>query len=145
MSFDPISAAFDIGKSAIERIWPDPIKQAQEINKLQALRTQGNLAELNAHVQLMMGQISINLVEAKSDSLFKSGWRPSIGWIGSISMGYQFVLYPIFIWIWSILQLKGVIPLEIAPPPILDTSALFVIITGMLGIGVMRSVDKRIK
>ena len=145
MSFDPISAAFDIGKSAIERIWPDPIKQAQELVKLEELRTSGDLAQLNAHVQLMMGQISINLEEAKSESLFKSGWRPSIGWIGSISMGYQFVLYPIFIWIWSILQLKGTIPTDVSPPPILDTDALFVIITGMLGIGVMRSADKRIK
>lgn len=28
MSFDPISAAFDLGKTLIDTIWPDPVKQA---------------------------------------------------------------------------------------------------------------------
>lgn len=32
--------------------------------------------------------------------------------------------------------------LSIAPPPILDTGALIAVVTGMLGIGIMRSYDK---
>ena len=60
MSFDPLSAAFDLGKTAIEKIWPDPRKRAAELRKLEELRQNGDLAHLNAHVQLMVGQLEVN-------------------------------------------------------------------------------------
>ncbi len=60
MSFDPLSAAFELGKTAIDKIWPDPIQRAQELRKLEEMRQNGNLAELNAHVQLMLAQIKVN-------------------------------------------------------------------------------------
>lgn len=145
MSFDPLTALFDIGKSAIDKIWPDPIKRAEEMRKLEELKQTGDLAQLDAHVRLMMGQLNINLEEAKSKSLFVAGWRPFIGWVGGAAMAYQFVVYPLMIWIWAILKVKGIIPEGIEPPPVLETGALFSIVTGMLGIGAMRSHDKRHK
>ena len=54
MSFDPISAAFDLGKVAIERIWPDPIRRAEEIRKLEELRQQGDLAQLKTAIKNKM-------------------------------------------------------------------------------------------
>ena len=66
MSFDPLSAALDVGKSLIEKIWPDPVKQSQEIRKLQELHQKGDLAVLNAEVQLLLGQINVNATEANS-------------------------------------------------------------------------------
>lgn len=143
MSFDPLSALFDLGKTAIEKIWPDPIKRAEELRKLEELKQKGNLAELDAHVKLMMGQLSINAVEAQHKSIFVAGWRPFIGWVGGMAMAYQFIVYPFLLWIWFILQAKGIIPGDLKAPPVLDTGALFAIITGMLGIGTMRSFDKR--
>ena len=47
------------------------------------------------------------------------------------------------LWLWKIAELKGYVPNGVEPPPVLDTGALFSIVTGMLGIGVMRSHDKR--
>lgn len=143
MNFDPISAAFDLGKTAIERIWPDPIRRAEELRKLEELRQRGNLAELNAHVQLMLGQLEVNKAEAKHKSVFVAGWRPYIGWVGGMAMAYQFVFYPLMLWVWKILEAKGTIPAGVEPPPVLDTGALFAMITGMLGIGGMRSYDKK--
>lgn len=143
MSFDPLSAAFDLGKIAIEKIWPDPTKRAQELRLLEELRQKGDLAELNAHVQLMLGQIEINVAEAKHKSVFVAGWRPFIGWAGGGAIAWQFIVYPILMWAWKMAEAFGKIPAGVEPPPILDTGALFALITGMLGIGTMRSVDKK--
>ena len=142
MVFDPLSAAFELGKSAIERIWPDPIKRAQELLKLEELQQEGDLAELNAHVALMTAQLEVNANEAKHKSLFVAGWRPWIGWTGGLALTYQFILYPLLLWVWQILRIQGVVPEGIEPPPVLDTGALFSIVTAMLGIGAMRSHDK---
>jgi len=142
MSFDPISAAFMLGKTAIEKIWPDPTKRAEEMRKLEELKQKGDLAQLNAHVQLMLAQINVNAQEAKHKSVFVAGWRPFIGWVGGIALAYQFVLYPLLLWVWSILEVNAVIPKGIVPPPVMDSGALWTIITGMLGIAGMRSYDK---
>lgn len=145
MSFDPISAAFELGKSAIDKIWPDPIKRAEELRKLQELKQNGDLAQLNAHVQLMVGQLEVNKAEAQHGSVFVAGWRPFIGWVGGMALAYQFVMYPILLWLWAIAEVKGWIPVGLIPPPVINTGALFSIITGMLGIGTMRSIDKHNK
>jgi len=145
MSFDPLSAAFDLGKSAIERIWPDPIRRAEELRKLEELKQQGDLAELNAHVQLMLGQLEVNKEEAKSNSLFVAGWRPFIGWVGGFSLAYAGIIHPILMWAWAILEARGIIPNGMSHPPIIETGILGTVVTGMLGIGAMRSHDKRYK
>jgi len=137
MSFDPLSAIFDLGKSAIERIWPDPIKRAEEVRKLEELRQSGDMHKLNTHVQLMLGQLKVNAVEAGHKSIFVAGWRPFIGWIGGVAMAYQFILYPLLLWV-----IAFAYP-DVAAPPVLETGALFSVVTGMLGIGMMRSYDKK--
>jgi hypothetical protein len=142
MSFDPLSAAFELGKSAVERIWPDPIRQAEEMRKLEELHQKGDVAQLNAHVQLMLAQLDVNKVEAQHKSIFVAGWRPFIGWVGGFALAWQFVIYPMLMWIWMIAAAMGKVPDGIDPPPILETGALFAMITGMLGIGTMRSFDK---
>ncbi|WP_299077893.1 holin family protein [uncultured Paraglaciecola sp.] len=143
MSFDPISALFDVGKTAIERIWPDPIKRAEEIRKLEALKQTGDLAQLSAHVQIMTGQMNINAKEAEHKSIFVAGWRPFIGWVGGFALGYQFVFYPMLLWFWQLFAVFIDIPAGVKPPPVLDGAELYTIVLGMLGIGAMRSFDKK--
>lgn len=88
-------------------------------------------------------QIELNATEAKHSSIFVAGWRPFIGWIGGIALAYQFVLYPLFIWLWTLGQTQGWIAcVDCKPPPAFDAGPLFAIVTGMLGIGGMRSWDK---
>jgi len=143
MAFDPLSSIFELGKSAIDKIWPDPIKRAEEMRKLEEMKQRGNLAELDAHVQLMIGQLEVNKAEAQHKSIFVAGWRPAIGWTGAGAMFYQFIVYPFWLWVWALCQAFEWIPSGMAPPPMLETTALFAMVTGMLGIGTMRSVDKR--
>ena len=91
----------------------------------------------------MVGQLEINKTEAQHKSIFVAGWRPFIGWIGGVALAWQFIAYPVMLWFWAILQVKGIVPAELTAPPILDSAALFAIITAILGVGTMRSVDKR--
>ena len=91
---------------------------------------------------LVAGQVEVNKVEAAHASLFVAGWRPAIGWIGAAAMAYQFLLYPLLVWGWSVMQARGWVSLTLAVPPMLETDALWVILTGILGIGGMRSFEK---
>lgn len=143
MAFDMISSIFDMGKTAIERIFPDPIKRAEEMRKLEELKQRGDLAELDAHVKLMLAQLEINKTEAQHASVFVSGWRPAIGWVGMSSLAYAGFIHPMLTWIWFTCQALGYIPAEVNPPPFIESGLLGTIVTGMLGIGGMRTYEKQ--
>lgn len=95
-----------------------------------------DLRELEIRQATDLAQMEVNRAEAQHMSLFVAGWRPAIGWIGAASMAYQFIAYPLLLWV-----LAGWFP-DVKPPPMLDTDALWVVLTGMLGIAGMRSVEK---
>lgn len=100
------------------------------------------LEERKVESDLVRGQLEVNRTEAASSSLFVAGWRPAIGWVGATAMGYQFLAYPLLVWVWSLLQARGLVPAGLQPPPMLDTDALWVVLSGMLGIAGLRSVEK---
>jgi hypothetical protein len=77
-----------------------------------------------------IAQAEINKAEAATGNLFIAGWRPAIGWVGAIALFYQFILYPMLLW------------LPFKPPEPLDYTLLYPLITGMLGIAGLRSFDK---
>lgn len=144
MALSLLAPLLDLGKIAIDKIWPDPIKRAEEYRKLEELNQKGELAELESHVKLMLGQLEVNKIEAASDSPFKSNWRPAVGWSGVVAIFYQFVLYPVLLWGWSIAEVMGGIPEGIQPPPVMDSAVLFTLVSAMLGVGSMRSFDKKL-
>jgi hypothetical protein len=78
-----------------------------------------------------IAQTEVNKEEARSGNMFVAGWRPAIGWIGALTLFYQFIAYPLLLWL----------PIEKPPEP-MDSSMLYTIITGMLGIAGLRSFDK---
>lgn len=136
MSLDPATALFELGKTAIEKIWPDPTKRALELRKLEALKQKGDLQILDAHLKLMLGQIEVNAKEAESKSVFVAGWRPAVGWIGGFALGYAAIIEPIARFVAVINGFTGEFPL-------IDTTLTLQILTGMLGLGLMRSFDKK--
>ena len=136
MSFDPLTAAFEAGKLIIEKIWPDPAKQSEELRKLEELRQKGDLAGLQAHTQLLLAQIKVNEVSASHPSIFVSGARPAAIWAGVFSMSWCGIIHPLLTWVWAFAAMDG------TPPPLIESSALGAIVTGLLGIGTMRSYDK---
>jgi hypothetical protein len=135
MSFDPISALLDLGKSAIDKIWPDPIRRAEEIRKLEELRQAGDLARMSAEVQLLVSQMEINKTEAASKNLFVSGWRPFVGWVCGIGLAYVSIIEPVMRFIATMRGYEGVFP-------VIDTTLTMQVLIGMLGLGVMRTGEK---
>jgi Holin of 3TMs, for gene-transfer release len=91
-----------------------------------------NLKERQILADQNIAQTKINIEEAKSGSFFVAGWRPAIGWVGALALFYQFILYPLLLWL----------PNVDNPPAPLDYTMLYSLITGMLGIAGMRSFDK---
>ena len=128
MSLDPISAALDLGNTLITRIFPDPEKADQAKLELLKLQQSGELASMTA-------QTDINKEEAKSSSIFVSGWRPFVGWVCGSSFALHFVLLPI---INFALIANGHKEVVLA----FDMSTLMTLLMGLLGLGGMRTYEK---
>jgi len=127
-----ISSIIDsVGKVAGDLITTDKEKMQLEIEN----RKLGQAIDI--------AQIQVNKEEAKSSSLFVSGWRPAVGWIGAAALAYQFLAYPILGWAWKWLQAMGYVPAEMSPPPLLDAEQLWVMLSGILGIAGMRTFEKQ--
>jgi hypothetical protein len=135
MSFDPISAALDIGGKIIDRLWPDPA-QAQAA-KLQLLQMQqsGQLAELTADTDIAKAQIAVDQAEAASTSLFVAGWRPAIGWTCAAGFAYAYVAEPAAEFTARVVGYAG-------PFPSVDIASMMPILLGLLGLGAMRTIEK---
>ena len=87
--------------------------------------------------ELAKGQLEINKAEAASGSVFKGGWRPFIGWVCGIAFAYHFVLQPLIVFG---VTAAGV---EIPELPSFDMSSLMTVMMGMLGLGGLRSYEKK--
>lgn len=136
MSLDPLTAIFELGKTAIEKIWPDPSKRAEELFKLEQLKQQGDLAKLQAEVSLMLGQIEINKVEAQHPSVFVAGARPAVMWIGAFGLAYAAVIEPIA-------RFAARVVFDYAGEfPALDTTITMQVLFGILGLGAYRTYEK---
>ena len=145
MAFDPISAIFGVAGKVLERVWPDPTQKAAALQKMAELQQSGELAFLQADLQLLTGQIETNKLEAQHGGMFKGGWRPFVGWVCGVALAYKFVAMPFFVSVVQIVAFysgaEKIFPVEMLPE--LDWPALSVILLGMLGIGGMRSYEKR--
>ena len=135
MSFDPLSALFDLGKSAIDKIWPDPIKRAEELRKLEEMKQRGDLAELNAHIKLLTGQLEINKIEASHKSIFVAGWRSFVGWVCGFALAYAAILEPLMRFIANMSGYTGKFP-------VIDTTLTMQVLLGMLGLAGFRTREK---
>jgi len=136
MSLDPLTAIFELGKTAIEKIWPDPSKRAEELFKLEQLKQQGDLAKLQAEVSLMLGQIEINKAEAQHPSVFVAGARPAVMWIGAFGLAYAAVIEPIA-------RFAARVVFDYAGEfPALDTTITMQVLFGILGLGAYRTYEK---
>lgn len=125
----------DIIKGAIGRIFPDPAAQADASYKLAALVQSGELAQMANDTQLALAQIGVNNTEAGSDSLFKSGWRPNIGWICGAALGWNYIGRPVVV---TAAALAGH-PVTL---PAADTQELLPLLMALLGLGGFRTMEK---
>lgn len=93
---------------------------------------------LSALTALVHGQLEINKAEAQHSNVFVAGWRPAIGWICGAGLAWNYLLQPLIAWG---AFLAGV---DIGKAPELDISDLLVLLGGMLGLGGLRTYEKRL-
>jgi hypothetical protein len=122
------------GLAILDKLIPDPVARQAAKVKLLELEQQGKLAELQAELQLATGQLEVNKIEAASTDRFVAGWRPAVGWVCVAGLTYQYLGQPLLTWLsgWG----------QIPAPPTLAMGDLMVLLTGMLGLGGLRSLEK---
>ena len=108
----------------LDRVWPNPSDE---------IKTQ--LETLKIELAAVIAVHATNQAEANHPSIFVAGWRPWCGWIGGFGLCYQFLFQPLLTW--------ASINFSIMAPPALDTGTLTSIVLAMLGMGAMRSYDKK--
>ena len=94
------------------------------------------MAEKQAH-EIALAQIEVNKAEAQSPSLFKSGWRPFLGWVCAAAFAYHFLAQPIIIFLLSYFGLEPV------TLPEFDMGSMMTVLMGMLGLGGLRTYEKQ--
>lgn len=113
----------------LARIVPDKSERDKLAHEI------ATMAERQAHDQVM-AQIEVNRTEAAHNSLYVAGWRPFIGWSCGIAMAFNYVGVPL---VETGSVLYGT-PLALNP---LDLEVMMPVLLGMLGLGGMRSYEKR--
>ena len=116
-----VGAVADLVNTAINRIWPDKSDQEKQA--------------IAAAVMVVQGQIDINKEEAKSPSVFVSGWRPFIGWICGLACAWNWIGLKIALFIAA----YSGHALNMQPA---DIAEMMPVLLGMLGLGGLRTVEK---
>ena len=106
----------------LKRAVPDPLEQERQALKFIEILHESDTA-----------QIEVNKIEAANP---KRSWREGAGWVCVVAMGYQYILAPLASW--GLAAFGHPIP----NPPTLD-SVLWELLFGMLGLGALKSVDKK--
>lgn len=119
----------------LDKIIPDPQAAADAKLKALELAQKGDLAALDAELRLALGQIEVNKAEAATD-VFRGGWRPAVGWVCVVGLGYQFILQPVLPWV------AALFGAQVPPLPAIDNETLMVLLTGMLGLGGLRTIER---
>ena len=118
----------DLGKDLIGRFFPNEDERRKAEADFLKLAMDGELKQVIA-------QLQINAAEAAHPSIFVAGWRPWFGWVGGTGFLYAVLAQPLLAW-WA--TIKGW-----PTPPLLDTDLLLTVAGGMLGIGGLRTYEKR--
>lgn len=134
-----LPTVIEIGKELIERLVPDKNKRAEAQAELNKLILEKRKEILDATKSSDAGQVSINVEEAKATDLFRAGWRPFVGWVCGFAVAYQFLARPLLTWLSPVLLDMSVI----STPPSLDMADLIFLLGGMLGLGTLRTIEKK--
>jgi hypothetical protein len=131
MAFDPLTAVLNIGNTVIDRLLPDKTANDQAKAQLAQAALQGDFNEV-------MGQLEINKVEAASGSTFVAGWRPFVGWVCGAGVAYHYIIQPMA----QFLLVAFHSNFDPTKLPQINMVELLGLLTGMLGFGLYRTLDK---
>ena len=122
-----LAPLLDVSKTLLDRFVPDPEKKREAEAQFLQMAMDGELKQVIA-------QLEINAREATHPSMWVAGWRPAVGWVGALGLFYATIGQPVLAWVsaargWPV-------------PPELNVDLLWVTLSGMLGIGGLRTYEK---
>ena len=106
----------------LERVVPDKNERDRMAHEI------ATMAEIQAQ-ERALAQVELNKQEAAHKSLFVAGWRPFVGWVCGAAMAFNYIGVPIAGGFGAVL-------------PVMDTTTMFPILIGMLGMGGLRTTEK---
>ena len=106
-----------------------------ELHTSEEEKQQLKLRFAEVEAKLKEKQLDINKVEAGHKSLFVAGWRPFLGWISGLSIGYVYLFQPLFDMILQMFDVR-------IDWVVLDLGQLMPLVLGMLGLGGARSFER---
>ena len=124
----PLADILSVGSKILDRVIPDTNardKAKEELAK--AINDQD--------FQIVLAQLAVNAKEAESENIFKSGWRPFVGWTCGVAFALHFVGIPL-----CNVILVGISYKAIVIP--FDMGTLMTVLGGLLGLGGMRTYEK---
>lgn len=130
----------DLLKGALGPILDGVLRFIPDKNKRAEAKEQFEMQMLAAMTSLVQGQLAINQKEAEHGSVFVAGWRPFIGWVCGVALAYNFIVQPLLLYA-AWLVPEGA---PLADAPQLETGELMTVLLGMLGLGGLRTYEKRL-
>tara|TARA_B110000046_G_scaffold161962_1_gene175941 strand:+ start:596 stop:988 length:393 start_codon:yes stop_codon:yes gene_type:complete len=124
MKLDPIGGIVEGLANGLDELFTSDEEREAAKLKLQALMQQPHIL-----------QAAANIEGAKHRSVFVAGWRPAIGWVAALGLGYQYLVLPFTGLINAYLEL----PAEL---PNLESDQLMTLVLALLGLGGMRTFEK---
>lgn len=125
-------------KTALGPILDGVLRLIPDKNAREQAKEQFESQILAAMVGLVHGQLEINKEQAKHSSVFVAGARPFLLWVCGVAFAWQFIGQPMTHWIFLIWRPDTPVP------PMLDIGPLMTLTLGMLGLGGLRTYEKRL-
>lgn len=138
MDITGIGSIADAIKGIVDKVVPDANIAAQAKAKIDEMHDAGEL-------QIALGNIGTNTEEAKVGQnlktdwmeFFIAAWRPAIGWMGGLALGYNAILLPASEFVAKVFfHYSGDFPQ-------VNLALLGEVLLGLLGMSYHRSMDKK--
>lgn len=137
-----LGGILEFGGKVLDKVLPDPAQRDEALFRMAELQEKGELAELDADLKALQTlgevdkkQLDVAAIDAKSDRAFQWAARPAALWMCVLGLFYEFLVQPIGTWV-----MKNQYGWEALPP--INTEALLLLASGLLGLGTLRTVDK---
>ena len=124
MKLDPIGSIVSGLAGGLDELFTSDEERAAAKLKLETLMQQPHILQAVANIE-----------GAKHRSIFVAGWRPAIGWVAALGLGYQFLILPFA----GLINAYAKLPVEL---PSLAAEQLMTLVLSLLGLGGMRTFEK---
>ena len=122
--------------NAVKDVVDEFVTTEEEKLEYQLKRAQLELKEKELETRLLEKVHETNIAEAKTGNWFIAGWRPFIGWVCGLGFAYTFVIAPFLHSLFASFGLSF-------PLPEIDGWLLLNLAGAMLGLGTLRSFEKK--